>query len=125
TNKSRLSFWHYYNTEETWDGGRVQISLDNGLNYFDAGKYMVQNGYQSTIRDTTINNFRLGFSGNSGGFIKTILDFSSLAGDSIKIRFVYTSDEAVGAEGWYIDDIYLASESGITNIGQFFSSSDV
>jgi hypothetical protein len=60
---------------------------------------MVQNGYQSTIRDTTINNFRLGFSGNSGGFIKTILDFSSLAGDSIKIRFVYTSDEAVGAEG--------------------------
>jgi hypothetical protein len=67
TNKSRLSFWHYYNTEETWDGGRVQISLDNGLNYFDAGKYMVQNGYQNTIYDSTINNFRLGFSGNSGG----------------------------------------------------------
>lgn len=124
TNNSTLSFWHYYNTENTWDGGRVEISTNNGVTYSDAGKYMILNGYQSTVNDTAKNLLVPGFSGNSGGFIKTVLDLSSLAGKSIKFRFVFTSDQAVGGEGWYIDDITLTSEAGIVNLGQFISGSN-
>jgi len=128
TNNAVLSFWHNYNTEAGWDGGWVEISTNN-VTYTDLRNYIIQNGYQNSIYIETTNNlndsFRIGFSGNSGGFIKTIIDLSSFAGKSVRFRFVSSSDPSVGGEGWYIDDIYLASESaGIKNIGQFFSSSN-
>jgi uncharacterized repeat protein (TIGR01451 family) len=122
TRNSTLSFWHYYNTESGWDGGRVEISTNNGVTFSDLSKYMIQNGYQNSIYDSIIKTFRPGFSGNSNGFIKTVINLTSFAGKSAKFRFVFTSDEALGIEGWYIDDINLVSESGIQNIGQFFSS---
>ncbi|MEP6846546.1 MAG: T9SS type A sorting domain-containing protein, partial [Panacibacter sp.] len=124
TNNSILSFWHYYNTEETLDGGWLEISTNNGVTYTDMGKYIIQNGYQNTIYDSIKQTFRIGFSGKSNGFIKTVVNLSSLAGKSVKFRFVFSSDEAVGGEGWYIDDINLSSESGIQNLGQFFSNTN-
>ncbi|WP_158638433.1 M36 family metallopeptidase [Panacibacter ginsenosidivorans] len=125
TNNSTLTFWHYYNTESGWDGGRVEISTNNGVTYSDLSKYMIQNGYQNSIYDSIIKTFRPAFSGNSNGFIRTVINLTSFAGKSAKFRFVFTSDEAVGVEGWYIDDITLTSESGIQNLGQFFNSNNL
>lgn len=121
TNNSILSFWHNYNTETGWDGGWVEISTNNGVTYTDLNNYIIQNGYQNTIYYN--DAFRLGFSGNSGGFIKTVINLSSFAGKNVKFRFVFSSDDFVGAEGWYVDDINLVSESGIINMGQFMNSS--
>lgn len=123
TNNSILSFWHNYNTESGWDGGWIEISTNNGITYTDLRTYIIQNGYQNTLYYD--DAFRLGFSGNSGGFIKTMVNLSSFAGKSAKFRFVFSSDEAVGAEGWYVDDITLVSESGVVNLGKLLTGSDV
>ena len=120
TEKSLLTFWHSFNTEDGWDGGRIEISTNNGVTYTDAGQYITSNNYQNSVN--VDGDGRKGFSGNSNGFIKTVVNLSSFAGKSVRFRFVFTSDDFVGGEGWYVDDINLISETGALNIGQFFDN---
>ena len=102
TDSSQISFFHFYNTEFTWDGGRVQYSTDQGLTWNDTETLFTQNGYNSRLYD---NPNIPGFSGNSGGFIESIIDLSSFDEESILFRFQMENDASVGDEGWYIDDI--------------------
>ncbi len=97
-----LSFVHFYNTEFTWDGGRVFLTIDGEKEWIDLGPYFIQNGYNSIIFNSIP-----GFSGNSGGFITSIVDLSSFSGKSGKIRFQMSCDAYVGGVGWYIDDIEI------------------
>ncbi len=115
---STLSFWHYFETDPAFDGGLVEISTDGGSTWKDLGPYMIQNAYNSSINPSALNAVvnRPAFSGSSGGnFIQTIIALTDFAGVTAKIRFRFTSDASEGAEGWYIDDILLKNEKGITN----------
>ncbi len=98
---TELSFFHLYDTENNWDGGRVQIST-NGTSWTDLGSLMTQNGYNGVVDNSTP-----AFSGNSGGFIETIVDLSSYAGQNILIRFWMHCDVTIGGNGWYIDDVTI------------------
>jgi hypothetical protein len=102
-----LAFNHYYNTESTWDGGVVEIfSLGQ---WIDAGPYFIQNTYNSVIQNNPQSALsgRKAFTGKSDGFIKSRIDLKSFKGQTISIRFRYSSDGAVGGEGWYIDDVLI------------------
>ncbi len=101
---SELSFTHFYDTEVTWDGGVVEISQDNGASWTDLEDHFISNGYNSTI-----NNSRPAFSGNSNGFITSTVDLSSFVGPSL-IRFQMNCDQAVGGLGWYIDDVLIDNQ---------------
>jgi len=129
---STLSFWHYYSTEATYDGGVVEISTDNGVNWQDLGPYMTQNGYNSSIdpgyfksgwpSTASVIANRNAFTGSSGGqFIQTSISLSSFAGKTALIRWRFVSDNATGGEGWYIDDILLTNESGTTSTSRTLS----
>lgn len=102
-----LSFWHWYNTEADWDGAVIEI--DGGSGWEDAGHLMIYNGYNSIISVNPASNIsgREAFSGNSGGFIQTIIDLGSYQGKTVKVRFRMVSDGAQGGVGWYIDDVTL------------------
>jgi extracellular elastinolytic metalloproteinase len=102
-----LSFFHWYNTEADWDGAVIEV--DGGSGWEDVGHLMLSNGYNSTIRTNQASNIsnRDAFSGNSEGFIETVIDLGSYQGKTIKIRFRMVSDGAQGATGWYIDDLTL------------------
>lgn len=105
---SLLRFWHDYATEDTYDGGVVEISTNGGISWEDLGDKMIQNGYNSHIpllNASTVSG--PAFSGNSGGYIQTIVDLSSYSGQSVQIRFRMGSDVLVGATGWYVDDVDL------------------
>lgn len=104
SDSSELSFWHSYNTEKDWDGGRVQLSTDQGMTWVDLGNFMTQNGYNGIIDN---NSATPGFSGNSDGYIQTIVDLSTFAGETVFIRFFMHCDAGVGGVGWYVDDILL------------------
>lgn len=106
TATSTLSFWHSYNTESNWDGGVVQYSTDNGSNWNDLGDYFIQNGYNGRIDN---NSNTPAFSGNSSGFIESIIDLGALQGSTIRIRFWMSCDVTIGGEGWYIDDVRIQS----------------
>jgi len=118
-NNSFLSFFHKYDTEATWDGGVIEISIDNGSTWVDLGPNMTDNGYNSTINGS---NGRAGFSGNSNGWVNTIIDLSPYNGNSSRIRFQMNCDAAVGGNGWWIDDITLTDLSSyVPNVAKLSS----
>jgi len=109
---TELRFFHLYNTEEDWDGGRVQISVEGGA-WTDLGSLMTQNGYNGILDNSSLTP---GFSGNSGGYLETVVDLSTYDAQSVQIRFFMHCDQAVGGDGWYIDDISITNlETRIPN----------
>lgn len=104
----QLGFWHSYNTEANFDGGVVELSTD-GVVWNDLGPYMTQGGYNSTISTSYGSPIggRAAFSGNSGGYVKTLVDLDSYPGQDVYIRFRMASDSSVTGNGWYVDDVSL------------------
>ena len=77
-----LSFWCWYNIETNYDFGVVEVSKD--------GRFF-------TVLDT--------FTGQSSNWVQKQYNLSTYAGDSIYIRFRYTTDQSTLNEGFYVDDI--------------------
>ncbi|RME06247.1 MAG: hypothetical protein D6816_07950, partial [Bacteroidetes bacterium] len=102
---SQLTFWHHYDTETNWDGGRVFITTDNGVNWTDLGPHMTSNGYNGQVDNSGIP----AFSGNSGGYIQTVVNLSAFAGQFARFRFWMHCDISVGSNGWYIDDVAITN----------------
>lgn len=133
SNYSTLSFWHRFNTEDGWDGGVVEISTNNGVNWTDLGQYIVKNKYNGGMGTGSNNPIggRSAFTGYSGGFIESVINLSSFAGQAIQIRFRFASDDntggdpANGASGWWVDDIVLYSEPAVLMRSNLFNGSNV
>lgn len=125
---STLSFWHWHETDATWDGGVVEISTNGGATWQDLGYYMTQNGYNNTIDPSNMGiGGRKAFSGSSGGFVQTVVRLTGFAGQTGRIRFRFASDNAASDdpardEGWYIDDISLQTEKGAISLTNAFTS---
>ena len=107
TAEPHLVFSHLYNSEAGWDGGVVEIQV-NGI-WRDLRAQMVENGYNDAIANNPASNIsgQPAFTGNSGEFIRTIVDLEPYAGNEVSIRFRFVSDGLQGGEGWYIDDVEL------------------
>jgi extracellular elastinolytic metalloproteinase len=105
--KPHLVFYHFYNTEDGWDGAVVEIN-QSGL-WEDLGPKFIENGYntQISVNDKSGISGRQAFSGNSKTFIRSIIDLSTYTGNTVKIRFRFASDALQGGDGWYLDDISL------------------
>ena len=115
----KLAFYHKYDTEVQWDGGQVMISIDGGDFWDDLGSEMVVNGYNNTIFNSIP-----GFSGNSNGYINTVIDLSNYANQNVLIRFQMNCDQAQGGNGWWIDD-FTMSNIKLLSINQAFVESGV
>lgn len=100
---TKVKFTHFYDTEVQWDGGTVEISVDEGKSWQDLGDHFTINGYNNTIF-----NSRPGFSGDSGGFITSEIDLSAYSGQVALVRFHMNCDAFVGGNGWYIDDVFVS-----------------
>lgn len=129
---SVLSFWHYYVQETKLDAGKVELSTDGGTNWFDAGPYMVQNGYNSAMAAASPIPGQTAFSGVSygqttGQFINTIVNLSPFAGQGVKVRLrVQTNSSNLGSyEGWYVDDILLMNGCGGVVKAGLYNASNV
>ncbi len=116
---SEISFYHQYDTENNWDGGRVFISTNGGAKWVDLGPKMTNNGYNNIVFNSVP-----GFSGNSNGFVNTVIDLDSYSGQNVLIRFQMDCDQAVGGNGWWIDDIAITNLKSLT-INEAIVSSDV
>ena len=105
--EASLSFWTQVKTESNKDGGRVEITTDGGANWEDLRNHFVQNGYTSLLQNDVIDGQHFGFAGDRGRYFQSIVDLSSFQGETIKIRFRFTSDDEDANEGWYIDNVQL------------------
>jgi hypothetical protein len=115
----QLIFRHNFNLEASeikpdlgFDGGVLELSTDGGNTFQDvlaAGGSFAMGGYNrsiSTDRGSPIAG-RQAWSGNSGGFITTVVDlpFVPAAG---RLRWRMASDMSGSSEGWRVDTVNIA-----------------
>lgn len=107
---SQLSFLHDYNTESELDGGFVEISINNGMNWLDLNADLIENGYNSILSSGSnpIIQNRPAFSGNSLGYIKSVADLSPYVNHDALFRFTLGENDNTNSVGWYIDDISVS-----------------
>ncbi|MCX6292492.1 MAG: immune inhibitor A [Bacteroidetes bacterium] len=107
-----LRFWHWYDFEQTFDGGRVDISTDGGFTWNQLGSVgdtAATNWY--TLQSLTSSG-KPGWTGVSGGYIQSVYRLHSLQnwhGGLIQFRFNFSSDGSVNHNGWAIDNFEIYS----------------
>jgi len=107
---SKVTFRNFYNTESTFDGGVLEISINGGAfaDIIAAGGSFVTGGYNATISTSFLSPIagRQAWSGNSGAYITTTANLPASAnGQPVKLRFRMASDCSVSATGWNVDTI--------------------
>ncbi len=95
-----LTFWTYFNIEDGWDYGYVQVSRDGGYAFTSL------EGNITTNTNPHHANLGNGITGVSNGWIRAEFDISAYAGENIILRFIYVTDDYTLNEGWFIDDIH-------------------
>ena len=106
-----LTFYHWYNLEENYDGGNVSISIDGGTTW---ALLYPQGGYPNA--DVASLDEQPGYNGESGGYIQAYFDLSAYENQIAKFKFRLGTDGSRNRTGWYIDAIAV---SGGTNWGGF------
>ncbi len=101
---AQLIFRNKYNTESTFDGAVLEMSIDGGAfqDIITAGGSFVTGGYNGTISVNFLSPIagRQAWTGNSGAFITTKVNLpAAAAGHNIKLRFRLASDCSVGVSG--------------------------
>ena len=99
--KATLSFRLWFEVEEDWDYGYVQISTDEGITWD------IINTTGSSPRNPVGNSFGPGYTGSSDGWIEEKVNLTPYTGDHVLLRFHYATDEAVNATGLCIDRVAI------------------
>ena len=105
-----LTFDHYYDIEEQWDFGMVQVSTDNGetwtsLENENTRSDVVEEGYP-TIKENVP-----GFTGTNGNWTTETFDLSAYAGQDVLVSFRNLTDWGSNNTGWFIKDVQLGDFS--------------
>ncbi|MDH4036011.1 MAG: S8 family serine peptidase [Candidatus Krumholzibacteria bacterium] len=114
-----FSFWHWYNMENTWDGGNVKVSTDGGATFqivtpargYDGVARSGNAGIPNEPCFTNIKEF----------WQEDVFDLSAFAGQQVILRLHFGSDGSVQRSGWYVDDMRLRS-SDTDDVAPSFSN---
>jgi hypothetical protein len=126
---AQLKFWHRYDTQANQDGGRLELSVDNGSSWFsvesaNSGASFSSNGYNSVITQPNGNNPNgsafaglSAWSGSSNGFIQTIVNLTSakFSNKTIRLRWAFATDGSTASTGWFVDSVSLTSDGDTGN----------
>jgi hypothetical protein len=112
--QTQLRFRQSYYLENTYDGGVLEIKIGAGswTDILAAGGSFSSCGYISTISSSFGNPLggRSAWTGNSGGFITTLVNLpSAAAGQTVQFRWRCGSDSSIGYTGWYVDTMSVGS----------------
>ncbi len=100
---SEFMFWHWYSTENSWDGGNVKISTDDGATW----TVIIPDGGYPDDAIVGLGN-EPGYTANSGDWTLAVFDVSAYLGLTVKYRWHFGSDSSVNSyPGWYIDDVLI------------------
>ena len=100
----QLSFWHWFETEMSFDGGNVEFSLDNGMSWTVLGSDQ-DSGWYNTPYIQALSAIYPGFSGSSGAWTNASKKFKVFSDGTIQFRFRFASTTTIHNEGWMIDDL--------------------
>jgi parallel beta-helix repeat protein len=100
-----LTFWHWFDIEDYWDGGIVQISTDGGATWTQLTPV---GGYPYTYTNNSCIGSIPNYGGLTAGWVQAQFDLSAYAGDVVILRWMFGSDTSVQYAGWYIDDVAIS-----------------
>ncbi len=100
-----LTFWHYYDTENSYDGGNVKISVDGG------STWTVINPVGDYPDDAITGlNGEPGYTDGPSGWVQATFDLEAYSGEMAMFRWHFGTDSSVSDYiGWYIDDVYVGT----------------
>lgn len=115
----QLKFNHWYAFQGGQDGGRLEISTNNGTDWFatddpNSGVAFATNGYNTNMatggNPNSLSAFsgKPAWSGTNGIFTQTILNLTNsakFAGNQVRFRWVLASDSTISSTGWHLDSI--------------------
>ena len=117
---TQLTFRQNFNLEASepdptlgFDGGVLEFSTDGGNTFQDilaAGGSFVSGGYNRTIstdRGSPLAG-RQAWSGNSGGFITTVVNIPTIKPPGGRLRWRIASDSSGSGEGWRVDSVEIS-----------------
>lgn len=130
----KMNIW--WNSESSWDGAVLQMSLDNGFSWQKVGDFLDPNNWYNDDDINGLNNLepsRDGWAGRnssnngSGGWVLAEHDLTGAANQpSVYLRIAFGSDGSVTDEGVAIDDILIqeapAADGGIVEIVRPFTN---
>ncbi len=108
-----MEFWHFYAIEERWDGGVIEIRINDGewRDVTDAGGNF-DVGYVDTLRpqEAQVLGDRQTFTGRNitdgvFGNQEVVRFGNSLDGQQVQLRFRIATDSAAADSGWWIDNV--------------------
>ncbi|MBK9108945.1 MAG: M36 family metallopeptidase [Saprospiraceae bacterium] len=107
-----LLFYHFFNTEQGFDGGIVEVSTDGLIwRQVESQKFSL-NTYTGPVNYQTFVTPNIeAFSGQSAGFIPSVIDFSDFKNQDIQVRFRFANDSLNVSPntstilGWVVDNI--------------------
>jgi choice-of-anchor B domain-containing protein len=106
---SELSFWTMFDIENRYDGGVVEISTDDD----SWVPLLLSPDYPSNFNDSqNACQFPAGtpsFSGKDSIWKQHSVNLSQYQGQEVKLRWSYSSDQAIDGDGWFIDDINITN----------------
>lgn len=102
-----LDYDVWYNTEENWDFGMVQVSEDGGQTWTSLStphttSDISPDGYPA-IKDNLP-----GYTGSSNGWLHETVDLSQYAGRTIQLQFRSMTDWATNLDGIYFDNVKVS-----------------
>ena len=108
-----MQFRHRYDTELFFAGADIEVSTNNGASWAAISKEkFISNGYTDDV--VFKEDEALAFTGDSNGFIESVVDLSDYIGNSILIRFRYSNNIPEGVdelasvkEGWTISKLFI------------------
>jgi immune inhibitor A len=98
-----LSFWTWFDIEQDWDYGFVEVSADGGATWATVP------GNLTTNHDPSGNNSEGNGITGTTGWVQGHFDLGAWGGATVLLRFRYETDQAVQGLGWAIDDITVGS----------------
>ncbi len=101
-----LTFDTYYDLEEFWDYGFVQVSTDGGYTWTSLANAYTTYDHAPSAHPTAVANLP-GLTGWSGAWVDMSYDLSAYAGQNILVAFRYVTDWATYYDGWFIDNVYV------------------
>jgi Zn-dependent M28 family amino/carboxypeptidase len=103
----QLTFWSKYGIESSWDKGEVQVSANGGSTWV-----RVPVNYPGNSTNTSDEcGLPTGtyFTGTNTTYAQYSASLATWANQDIIIRWVLSTDTAVGGSGWWVDDITITN----------------
>jgi len=105
-----LEMFTYWDIEDYWDFGFVQVSTDGGATWASLENEYTTYDYDPSAKSDIVANLP-GLTGWSGDFMAITFDLTAYAGQTVMIGFRYMTDWATVYEGWYIDGVWVSGNA--------------